>query len=117
MPQSQTATESATVADTAGPVIDVGRLRAATVMTEPYEYVVISDFITPAWRDRMIAGYPAVPKGGSWPLSTVKQSADFARLIDELNGPEFRRVVEEKFAIDLSGRPTMFTVRGICRAR
>ncbi len=31
-----------------------------------------------------------------------------------MNGPDFRDVIEEKFGVDLTGRPTMFTVRGYC---
>jgi hypothetical protein len=38
-------------------------------------------------------------------------------LIDEMNGPAFRRSVEQKFGVDLSGAPTMFTLRGRCDAR
>ena len=37
--------------------------------------------------------------------------------MEELDGPEFRAAIEEKFAIDLAGRPTMYTVRGHVRAR
>ena len=37
-------------------------------------------------------------------------------MLDELNGPDFRHAIEEKFGIDLLSRPTMFTVRGECRA-
>jgi hypothetical protein len=37
--------------------------------------------------------------------------------MDELLGPEFQKAVEEKFSIDLTGRPTMYTVRGFTRAR
>jgi Rps23 Pro-64 3,4-dihydroxylase Tpa1-like proline 4-hydroxylase len=37
--------------------------------------------------------------------------------MDELLGPEFQKAVEEKFSIDLAGRPTMYTVRGFTRAR
>jgi hypothetical protein len=37
--------------------------------------------------------------------------------MDELLGPEFRKAVEEKFSIDLTNRPTMYTVRGFTRAR
>jgi SM-20-related protein len=39
----------------------------------------------------------------------------FSRLIHALDGREFREIVEEKFSIQLGGRPTMFTVRGYCR--
>jgi hypothetical protein len=36
----------------------------------------------------------------------------FLELIRQLEGPEFRHAVERKFGMDLSGRPTMVTVRG-----
>jgi hypothetical protein len=39
--------------------------------------------------------------------------ADFAQLAAELEGEPLRRAIEEKFAIDLSGRPTMITLRGM----
>jgi hypothetical protein len=58
-----------------------------------------------------------VKEAGSFALSTVSCGKDFKQLIDELNGPEFRRAVEEKFSLDLQGRPTMFTVRGKCRMK
>src|SRR3546814_9703220 len=41
----------------------------------------------------------------------------FARLLDELQGPELTGIMSEKFATDLTSRPTMVTVRGQCRAR
>ena len=34
-----------------------------------------------------------------------------------MRGPEFQSAIERKFAIDLSGRPTMYTVRGYVRER
>ena len=34
----------------------------------------------------------------------------------ELDGPEFRAAIERKFDLDLTGRPTMYTVRGHVRA-
>src|SRR5206468_10404213 len=38
-------------------------------------------------------------------------------LFDALDGPEFRKAVEQKFGLELEGRPTMFTLRGRCDAR
>jgi len=98
-----------------GPMLDLEKLRSAALKTDPFEYVVVSNFIRPEWEDRLIAAYPHIEKGGSFPLSTVKFGNDFSRFIDALNGTEFRRGVEEKFAISLDGCPTMFTVRGRCR--
>lgn len=96
-------------------LLDFDRLRAAPVVHSPYDYVLISDFIRPQWQDPLIAAYPEVKKGGSFPLSTVQVNASFGALIDAMNSETFRQIVEEKFDVDLTGRPTMFTVRGRCR--
>jgi SM-20-related protein len=99
-----------------GPILDFERLHSAKLETRPFDYLIVSDFIRPAWQDRLIADYPSLTKSGSFPLSTVSMGADFSQLIDEMNGAEFRRAVEEKFSLSLDGRPTMFTVRGHCRS-
>jgi SM-20-related protein len=98
-----------------GPILDFEKLNATSLRTRPFDYVVVSNFIRPEWEDRLIAAFPDIDKGGSFPLSTVKFGLDFSRLIDAMNGLEFRQAVEEKFSISLDGRPTMFTVRGRCR--
>jgi SM-20-related protein len=85
--------------------------------TDPYDYVVVKDFIE---RDKLAkaqADYPEVPGPGSHPPSGLKISGGFKDLIDAMLAEPFRKAVEEKFDIDLSGRPTMYTVRGFCRAR
>jgi SM-20-related protein len=98
-----------------GPILDLEKLRSATLKTYPFDYVVLSNFIRPEWEDRLIAAFPHIKQGGSFPLSTVKIGTDFARLIDEMNGIGFQGAVEEKFSLTLNGRPTMFTVRARCR--
>jgi hypothetical protein len=98
-----------------GPILDLEKLRSTSLKTHPFDYVVVSNFIRPEWEDRLIAAFPPIEKGGSFPLSTVKFGADFASFIDAMNGAGFRRAVEERFSVSLDGRPTMFTVRGRCR--
>jgi hypothetical protein len=58
-----------------------------------------------------------VPGPGSHPPAGLKIAGHFKAMIDELLANPFRQAVEEKFDIDLTGRPTMYTVRGFCRAR
>ena len=41
----------------------------------------------------------------------------FREFLDDLESDEFRQVFEEKFALDLAGRPTTITVRGQCSPR
>lgn len=96
--------------------LDIDALRATPLKTEPYDYLVVPDFVRPDSFAAVAADYPAVPGPGSHPLSDVQVGGHFQGLINELNGPDFRHAVEEKFGIDLLSRPTMFTVRGECRA-
>jgi SM-20-related protein len=98
-----------------GPLLDLEKLASSTIKTHPFDYVVVSNFIRPEWEDRLIAAFPHIEKGGSFPLSNVKFGADFSKLIEAMNGLEFRRAVEEKFSLNLEARPTIFTVRGRCR--
>ena len=48
MPQAQKVVQ-APVAETAASVIDVAKVRAAKLQTDPYEYLVVSGFIRPEW--------------------------------------------------------------------
>src|SRR4051812_13165119 len=97
--------------------IDVSKLRDVKLETSPYEHVIASGFIRPEWQETLLSEYPVLKDGGSFPLPSVTYGAGFGALIDSLNGDDFRKAVEEKFSIDLSGKPTMFTVRGMCRPK
>jgi len=95
--------------------LDIDTLRATPLKTEPYDYIVVPDFVRQERFRDVVADYPTVPGPGSHPLSEVQVEGRFKALIDELNGADFRHAIEEKFGIDLQLRPTMFTVRGECR--
>lgn len=95
--------------------LDIDALRATPLKTEPYDYLVVPDFVRQERFRDIVADYPSVPGPGSHPLSELDIAGRFQALIDELNGADFRHAVEEKFGIDLLSRPTMFTVRGECR--
>ena len=96
--------------------LDIDALRATPLKTDPYDFLVVPDFVRPERFRDAVADYPSVPGPGSHPLTELEITGRFQALIDEMNGPDFRHAVEEKFGIDLVSRPTMFTVRGECRA-
>lgn len=98
-------------------MLDLQSFRQTPLETDPYEHVVIRDFVSADALKAAQDNYPAVPGPGSHPPKGLKIERGFKALIEELRGPEFQRAVEEKFGIDLTGRPTMYTVRGFCRAR
>ncbi len=97
--------------------IDLNAFRATRLEREPYDHLVVSDFLKPEAVSAIEADYPDVPGPGSYPLSELRFGAAFGRLIDELQAQAVDDAFAEKFDIDLTGRPTMITVRGRCRAR
>ena len=96
--------------------LDIAALKTTPLKTEPYDYLVVPDFVRAERFSNVVGDYPQVPGPGSYPLSEVSVGGHFEELLDELNGAEFRQAVEDKFGIDLLSRPTMFTVRGECRS-
>lgn len=63
------------------------------------------------------ADFPAIHGSGSYPVESLECGPAFRDLVAALEGPELGRAIEEKFAVDLHGRPTMVTVRGACGGR
>ncbi len=97
--------------------LNLGKFNATPLNTDPYEFLTLTDFIAKPALDAARAAYPEVPGPGSHPSPNLKIEGAFSDLVELLRGPEFEKAIEEKFKIDLSGRPTMYTVRGFCRAR
>ena len=93
-------------------ILDIERLRASPLQHDPFDFVVVEDFVGPEHRPALDADFPAVKKHGSFPLPALSCGPAFTRLAGELEGDALRRAIAEKFAIDLDGRPTMITVRG-----
>lgn len=97
--------------------LDLSKLRAAKVETEPYMYAVVPGFLPPESVKRINATYPQIEKGGSYPIESLDAGMTIKEVIDELDGPEFEAVIGEKFDVDLEGRPKMYSLRGYTRAK
>jgi SM-20-related protein len=93
-------------------MLDLERLRAAPLCRDPFDFVIVDEFIRTQDLPALLADFPAVRRHGSFPLGALTCGATFGALAEELEGEELRREIERKFAIDLAGRPTMITVRG-----
>jgi len=93
-------------------LLDLERLRAAPLSRDPFDFVVVENFVRPQYLAAAIADFPPLGKHGSFPLNGQRYGAIFARLAAELQNSDLRRAIEDKFALDLSGRPTMITLRG-----
>ncbi len=93
-------------------LLDLARFDAVPLQHEPYDYLVLPDFIKPELLAQVVQDFPAIAKAGSFPVNTVHCGPVFEALMRELEGSVFRQAVERKFGLDLAGRPTMITVRG-----
>jgi hypothetical protein len=96
---------------------DFEALEHTPLQRDPFEYVVVPDFIKADKFSAILADYPEVPGPGSHPPAELDIHGKFLDLMEELQGPEFRAAIERKFAIDLTNRPTMYTVRGFVREK
>ena len=93
-------------------LLDLDRLRETPLSRDPFEFVVVDQFVRAPHVAALLADFPDVKQHGSFPLGGLDCGPEFARLAGELEGEALRRAIEHKFAIDLAGRPTMITVRG-----
>jgi len=98
-------------------LLDLDRLRASPLCHDPFDFVVVEDFVRAEHQPGVIADFPPLGRHGSFPLAGQRFGAAFEQLAEELEGEELRRAIEDKFAIDLADRPTMITVRGYSDGR
>ena len=95
-------------------MLDLERFRNTSLIREPFDFLIVPEFVKAAARASVDKDYPEVARPGSFPLREVTYGPAFAKLIDEMRSAEFRQAFEEKFNVDLTNRPDMITVRGRC---
>lgn len=100
----------------AGTPVDFETLRSRSAAEAPFPHLIVPGFIRSEAQGGIEDDYPAIAHPGSFPLASLQYGPRFSALIEALTGPEMRRLVEEKLNIDLTGRPTTVTVRGVSRA-
>lgn len=98
-------------------LLDIDAFRETPLKMEPFEYLTVPGFVRQERIGAILADYPTIEKGGSYPLLTLDYGPIFAALCAELQGDALQGAFAEKFDMDLTGRPTTLTVRGRCRAK
>jgi hypothetical protein len=97
--------------------LDLSAFRATPLIREPFDYLIVPGFLRQEARSAIHADYPRIESPGSFPIGQLRYGPAFKALVQTLQGDEVRAAFEEKFGIDLTGRPTMITVRGQCGPR
>ncbi|MFI4954993.1 MAG: 2OG-Fe(II) oxygenase [Gammaproteobacteria bacterium] len=93
-------------------LIDLEAIKGISLQPEPFPYAIINSSLNVSHLEQIQQTFPAIHDAGSFPLSAVQCEGAFAQLIAELKSEEFRALMAEKFAMDLSDKPVMITVRG-----
>ena len=99
------------------PSLDLARFAATPLSREPFDHVVVPAFVREEAGAGLDAAFPRIDRGGSFPADTLECDTAFTGFLDELQSPAVTTAFEEKFDIDLSGRPTMVTLRGRSRPK
>ena len=98
---------------------DLYRLSHITtpLISDPFDHVIVPGFVREAACAEIESDFPAIESGGSYPAASLSGGASFKAFLGELESQAMREAVEAKFEIDLTGRPTMVTLRGQSRAK
>lgn len=97
--------------------LDIDALRAAPLARDPYDHVIVPGFVHGDALQPLVRDYPRIDRAGSFPVAELDYGPAFGTLLDELDGTALRGAIEQKFSVDLAGRPTLVTVRGRCQKK
>jgi len=111
---SISATHDQEVAAAAAPMINYAALDGAQLQRDPFDYLIVPNFLTPEVVARVNPDYPAITEPANFKLEELDYGTAFAALAEELAGPELTRHLAAKFEMDLPFDSTSITVRKFC---
>lgn len=97
-------------------MLKVDAIASASAAREPFPYLV-TQVLETADLDKIRADFPSIEKPGIFPLEDSKYGPVFADVIKEMQSAPFAAAVGKQLGVDLTGLPTMITVRGQAQAK
>ena len=96
-------------------LLDKNQLNLAKVDNNffPYFHVenALSNFLD---SSDLVKDFPDIDSGGSFPSDNLKEG-DIKKLVEELEGDEFKAILENKLGVDLKDAQVITTLRGFSR--
>lgn len=68
-------------------------------------------------HSNLITDFPSISKGGSFSLDSVTLGESVRRLVEELESSKMRKILEQKFQVNLQDKPVVTTFRGYSRMK
>ena len=98
-------------------LLDKNQLNLAKVDDNffPYFHVenALSHFLN---SSDLVKDFPDIDSGGSFPSDNLKEG-DIKKLVEELEGDEFKAILENKLGVDLKDAEVITTLRGFSRLK
>lgn len=95
-------------------LINLDAVRRAEVQRDPFDFMVAPGFLDGEALAQVNSDYPAIDTAANHALENLSYGPAFARLMEEMQSPEFAAVLGERFDMELVGLPTTVTVRKFC---
>jgi SM-20-related protein len=94
--------------------INLDALRAAQLHTDPFDFMVVPDFLSADILAQVNADYPAIDTAANHALESLQYGPAFEALMAQLQSPAFAAALGQRFDMDLTSLPTTVTVRKYC---
>ena len=96
-------------------LLDKNQLNLAKVENNFFPYFQVENALSNFLNSSdLIKDFPDIDSGGSFPSDNLKQG-DIKKLVEELEGDEFKAILENKLGVDLKDAEVITTLRGFSR--
>tara|TARA_R110002110_G_scaffold205066_1_gene416659 strand:+ start:51916 stop:52536 length:621 start_codon:yes stop_codon:yes gene_type:complete len=95
-------------------MLNLPALRDATLHSDPFDFMVVPDFLDPQTLARVNTDYPAIDSAANHALDSLEYGPAFEAMLRELQGEEFATTLGKRFDMELAALPTTVTVRKFC---
>ena len=99
-------------------ILNIDKISSSSLKTDHFPYFKCLDcFSNSQLNEKLDQEFPEISDGGSFPKESLNLGENLKLLINELEGEEFKKVLEEKFHVDLSDSEVVSTIRGYSREK
>jgi SM-20-related protein len=95
-------------------MINLEALRNAQMQTDPFDFLVVPNFINREVLSRVNTDYPKIETAANHTLENLSGGPEFSALMEELQSREVAEVLGDLFDMELTSLPTTVTVRKFC---
>ncbi|HWJ18519.1 MAG TPA: hypothetical protein VNR65_07330, partial [Geobacterales bacterium] len=93
-------------------LLDEAAISSAELRRDPYDFCFVENAIPESHKDEVLADAPNIPTHGSFGLPSLRYGPGFDAAVKDLLSVRFRRLVEQKFDMDLSPYPPCIVMMG-----